>query len=84
MAAMRLIIEIPMDTYLLCVTRCGIKSPEYLMLKNGIVVSDAAGNEIVRILCNHERAKLILEKIAEFCPENLARVGQRPWEPAAE
>lgn len=52
MPAKKVIIEIPMDMHLLCVTRGGVK--------------------------------LILEKIAEFCPENLARVEQRPWEPAKE
>ena len=74
---MKVTIDIPMESYLLCMTRCGVKSPAYLMLKNGIVVRDNAGNEAVQILCDSGRARMILATIAEVCPESLAHVGQR-------
>jgi hypothetical protein len=70
-------VDIPMEAYLLCVTRCGIKSPEYRMLKNGVVSRDAEGNEVVQILCDHERAKMILEMIAQLCPEALSHIQHR-------
>ena len=74
---MKVTIDIPIESYLLCVTRCGVKSPAYLMLKNGIIVRGDEGNEVVQILCDGSRAKMILATIAEVCPESLAHVGQR-------
>jgi dUTPase len=75
---MKVIVEIPMEAYLLCVTRCGLTSPEYLMLKNGIVQRDSEGNEVVQILCNRERAKVLLETVAKVCPEALLNIQPRP------
>jgi dUTPase len=80
----KVMIDIPMESYLLCMTRCGLKSPEYLMLKNGVIVRDSEGTEVVQILCNRERAKMILEAIAALCPESLSRVEQRPFAPSME
>jgi dUTPase len=80
---MKVIVEIPMEPYLLCVTRCGFKSPEYLMLKNGIVQRDSDGHEVVQILCTRERAKIILEAVAKVCPEALSSIQHRLDVPAA-
>jgi hypothetical protein len=77
-------LDIPIESYLLCMTRCGIKSAEYITLKNGIVSRDAGGHEVVEILCDRERAKKILETIAELCPEALPKIQHRldfPGEP---
>jgi hypothetical protein len=74
--AVKILIEIPMEPYLLCLTRCGIRSREYLMLKNGVVVRDPEGAELVQILCEQERARLIRETVARFCPEALGRIRQ--------
>jgi hypothetical protein len=38
-------------------------------LKNGVLLRDADGNEVVEILCNQDRAKKILELTAQLCPE---------------
>jgi hypothetical protein len=70
-------LDIPMEAYLLCMTRCGVKSPEYTMLKNGIVARDAEGKEVVQILVDRERAKRILEMIAQLCPEALPQIQHR-------
>lgn len=80
---MKVIIDIPIESYLLCVTRCGVKSPEYLMLKNGIIQRDAEGNEVVQILCDSERAKVILELVASLCPEALLNIQRRLDVPSA-
>jgi hypothetical protein len=46
------------------------------MLKNGVVVRDPEGAELVQILCEQERARLIRETVARFCPEALGRIRQ--------
>jgi hypothetical protein len=83
MIVMKVMLDIPMEPYLLCVTRCGLKAPEYLMLKNGIVVRDAEGKEVVQILCDRQRAKMILEMVAKLCPEALLHIQHRPDLPSA-
>lgn len=69
-------LDIPIEPYLLCTTRCGIKSSEYILLKNGIVSRNDDGHEVVQILCDRDRAKRILEAIAHLCPEALPQIQQ--------
>ena len=66
--------DIPIETYLICMTRFGINSSEYIRLKNGIVSRDADGHEIVQILCDHDHAKKILEMTAQLCPEAFPQI----------
>ena len=70
-------LDIPIEPYLICMTRFGINSPEYVKLKNGVVLRDADGNEIVEILCDQNRAKKILEMTAQLCPEALPQIQHR-------
>jgi hypothetical protein len=70
-------LDIPIGPYLLCMTRFGINSPEYAKLKNGVVLRDSDGNEIVEILCERERAKKILEMTAQLCPEAFPQIQPR-------
>ena len=70
-------LDIPIEPYLLCMTRFGINSPEYIKLKNGVVLRDSDGNEIVEILCEHDRAKKILEMTAQLCPEAFPQIKPR-------
>jgi hypothetical protein len=58
-------------------TRFGINSPEYVKLKNGVVLRDPDGHEIVEILCDQSRAKKILEMTAQLCPEALPHIQHR-------
>lgn len=67
-------VDIPIEPYLLCMTRFGIHCPESIALKNGVLLRDADGNEVVEILCNQDRAKKILELTAQLCPEALPRI----------
>ena len=53
------------------------------MLKNGIVVRDSEGNEVVQILCDRKGAKMILEMVARSCPEALLHIQHRPDLPSA-
>jgi hypothetical protein len=66
--------DIPIEPYLICMTRFGINSSEYIRLKNGIVSRDADGHEIVQILCDHDHAKKILEMTAQLCPEAFPQI----------
>jgi hypothetical protein len=70
-------LDIPIEPYLLCMTRFAMNSPEYIKLKNGVVLRDANGNEIVEILCEHDRAKKILEMVAQLCPEAFPQIQPR-------
>jgi hypothetical protein len=66
-----------MEPYLLCMTRFGMTSSEYKMLKNGVVSRDPDGHEVVQILCDPDRAKRILELTAQLCPEALPQIQHR-------
>jgi len=70
-------LDIPIEPYLICMTRFGINSPEYVKLKNGVVLRDTNGNETVEILCDHDRAKKILEMTAQLCPEAFRQIQRR-------
>lgn len=70
-------LDIPIEPYLICMTRFGINSPEYVKLKNGVVLRDTNGNETVEILCDHDRAKKILEMTAQLCPEAFPQIQRR-------
>ena len=70
-------LDIPIEPYLFCMTRFGINSPEYVKLKNGVVLRDTNGNETVEILCDHDRAKKILEMTAQLCPEAFPQIQRR-------
>lgn len=70
-------LDIPIEPYLICMTRFGINSPEYVKLKNGVVLRDTNGNETVEILCDRDRAKKILEMTAQLCPEAFPQIQRR-------
>lgn len=67
-------LDIPIEAYLICMTRFGINSPEYIKLKNGVVLRDADGNEVVQVLCDRDRAQKILEMTAQLCPEAFPQI----------
>jgi hypothetical protein len=75
---MRVIIEIPLDDYHLCMTRFPLNSPEYRMLKNGIVVRNDRDQEVVHILCEPETALAIRKLFAVGCPEAVDRIKELP------
>jgi hypothetical protein len=79
--AMKVILEIPIDTYMICLMRFRLRSREYQMLRNGIISRDDRGDEIVEILCDAEKAKFMRNIIADLCPESLSKINQRPDTP---
>lgn len=75
---MKIIVEIPLDAYTLCLTKFKLRSPEYLLLRNGVIVRDDDGAQLVQILCDAEKLPAILAMINDICPEFSDQVRQRP------
>jgi len=70
-ASGRFLIEIPMHAYARCLAKCDEKSPDYALLKNGIVVRDDPHKAIVQVRCNADEAGVIRRILVEQCPEVL-------------
>jgi hypothetical protein len=75
---MKVMFEIPIELYHLCLTRFGLKSREYSILQNGVIARDENGNEVVQVLCDEEAARLVRKKLAEVCPELVDKIKERP------
>jgi hypothetical protein len=71
------IVEIPIAIYLRCVGKFTRQSPQYSLLKNGIVVYDENGAVVVRILCGAETLELLKHMFA-IRPDFLAKIRYRP------
>jgi hypothetical protein len=69
----KFLIEMPMDAHVRCLAKCDHTSPEYLLLKNSIVVPDGP-HKMVCILCDADKAGVIRRILAEECPEFLDEV----------
>ena len=67
-------IEIPMDAYERCLANCDEKSPEYKLLRNGIVLRDDPHNIMVHIRCEADKVGVIRRLLAKQCPEFLDEV----------
>ena len=79
---MKVILEIPIEAYLLCLSRFRSRSSEYLMLRNGITVPDDRGETVVQILCNAEKVELFLNIVSDVCTEFIDKIRQRPDVPS--
>jgi hypothetical protein len=75
---MKVIFEIPIELYHLCLTRFGLRSREYSILQNGVIARDENGDEVVQVLCDEQAARLVRKKFAEACPEFVDRIKERP------
>ncbi len=75
---MRIILEILLNDYHLCLTRFPLNSPEYRTLKNGIQVRNNRGEEVIHILCDVEMAAAVRNLFAQACPEALERIREIP------
>ena len=74
---MRVNIKMPIETYLICTTRLPASSRECFLMKNGIIDRETEGNEILEFLCDSERAKDLLMRVAQVCPEVLQNIKHR-------
>jgi hypothetical protein len=75
---MKIIFEVPIEVYHLCLTRFGLRSREYLILQNGVIARDENDDEVVQVLCDEEDAQMIRKRFAEVCPEHIHRIKERP------
>jgi hypothetical protein len=57
---MNVMVTIPLAIHNELVARCEPKSPEFKLLKNGLIEPDDGDTKYVRILCNLEMAEKIL------------------------
>ncbi|HKY07814.1 MAG TPA: hypothetical protein VJQ55_06220 [Candidatus Binatia bacterium] len=75
---MKVLIEIPIDIYYICIGRFAPSSWEYKILKNGIVKHDDRGEEVVEILCEDSDSQSFRQAIVVACPEAANRIRVRP------
>jgi hypothetical protein len=53
---------------------CGLASPKYQLLKNGVIKTDGDGTKVVKIVCEPEQAKEFLPWANEQQPDSAARI----------
>ena len=70
---MKTIVAIPMASYQSILSRFPIKSPEYALLKNG-VVTEQGGSQVVNILCDEKRADNLCYLINRISPEFISAI----------
>ena len=75
---MHTILEIPMDAYLLCLSRFKARPPEYLTVRNGITLDNDRGEKVVRIRCDSGRVTSFLSMVSDICPEFTDKIRQLP------
>ena len=76
------LIEIPMDAYARCLAKCDEESPEYVLLRSGIVLQDDPHKVMVHIRCDGARARLLRRILTKECPEFMDAVRFYPNPPA--
>ena len=59
-ATLKIILEIPLDAYTLCLTMFKLRSSEYFLLRNGVIVRDDRGAQLVQILCGLNKPRELL------------------------
>ena len=67
----RFLIEMPMHAYARCLARYDEKSPQYVLLRNGIVLGDDPHKIMVHLRCDADKARLVRRIVAKECPEFL-------------
>jgi hypothetical protein len=75
-ATMKLLIDIPMDQYSGFLGKCDVLSPEYEMLKNGVITGDGEQHAAVEFLCRIDDAKRLLDLATRIYPETASRIEQ--------
>lgn len=62
-------IEIPVNIHARCLAHSDDKSPDYALLRNGVILGDDPHNIMVHIRCDAAKARAIMTILAEKCPE---------------
>ena len=70
---MKVMVIIPMSSYSSLLGRCEINSPEYGLLKNGIVETREDVDE-VNLLCDESQAKRLVDFATRVAPEHASAI----------
>lgn len=70
----KFLVEIPMDAYVRCLAKFDEESPEYLMLRKGVIVQNHPHKAVVHLRCEADRIPSIKRILATECPEFLEDV----------
>lgn len=76
---MKILIDMSPEDYDLFVAECDIKSPDYSILKNGVVAHDpqaGCDQRVIQILCNHEEAAQLLDAARRLYPKAMPAIRQ--------
>lgn len=76
---MKVLIEMSPEQYELFVAECDIKSPEYSILKNAIVLRDgdpAYGGRAISLLCDTDEATQLLQAARRLYPDAAASIAK--------
>ena len=68
-AAMKIMLVIPMKHYDILLAKCDTALPEYPMLRNGIITRGQAGQVAVEIPCALEQAEKLLDLARRINPD---------------
>ena len=79
---MKVMVIIPMPSYSSLLGRCEINSPEYVLLKNGVVQTREGADE-VNLLCEENQAKKIVDFVTRVAPEHASAIRQLNLPPDA-
>ena len=80
----KFLVEIPMDAYVRCLARFDEESPEYLLLRKGVVVENHPHKSVVHLRCEADRIPLIKRILATARPEFLEDVHYYSDPPSAQ
>ena len=75
---MRVVLELPIEVYHLCLPRFPLNSREYRAVANGVIARNEAGDEVIQILCETRMAQAIRKLFADLCPEALDKLRELP------
>lgn len=78
LASDRFRIEMPMHAHARCLAKCDEKSPEYILLRNAIILGDDPHKIMVHIRCDADKELVIRRIVAKQCPEFLDELSVYP------
>jgi len=80
---MYIILEMPLEAYLLCISRFKVRTAEYFMLRNGITLTNDLGQRVVHIRCDSEKTTPFLNMVSDICPDFIDKIRQLPDTPTS-
>ena len=75
---MRVILEIAVTDFYLCLGRFPTNTAEYRLIVNSVRERNERGEDVVHILCEREMAQRIRTFFLTYCPEAAERIEELP------